>query len=172
MDYNQYSFDGLLPGDYYLVFSTHTGPCGAPWDIGDDESDNDMNWDLGRTAIFTLTAGQVDHSWDCGFTHCTAVGDIDLPGSYALHSNVPNPFTPQTTIAFDMPRQGAVSLSVFDVSGRLVHTLIAGDSITAGHHQTTWNGTDKSGRTVATGVYFYRLETPTYSETRRMTLLK
>jgi len=95
-----------------------------------------------------------------------------IPNAYALHSCVPNPFNPKTTIRYDMPEPGRVSLRVFDISGRLVKTIINGDIVAASRHEADWNGQDESGRTVAAGVYFYRLETAGFTKTKSMTLLK
>ena len=115
--------------------------------------------DLGRTAIFTLTAGQVDHSWDCGwYFDGSGVEDGEIPNSYALHSSIPNPFNPQTTISFDLPKQEAVRLAVYDVSGRLVDVLLDGDIAAQGRNEVVWRGRDMAGRVVSAGVYFYRLE--------------
>ena len=89
-----------------------------------------------------------------------------------LLNNHPNPFNPQTTIAFDMPAQGVVSLSVFDVSGRLVDVLLDNTSASEGRNEVVWRGRDKGGRVVPAGVYFYRLTAGSYSETKRMVLVK
>jgi hypothetical protein len=168
-----YSFGGLLPGDYYLTFQGLSDDSISPYDVGDDQYDSDMNWELGRTAIFTLTAGQIDHSWDCGFYFDGgAVEDGEIPNSYALHSSIPNPFNPLTTIRFDLPQAGRARLTVFDISGRKVRTLLAGESFSPGRHEAVWRGKDDSGRSVAAGVYFYRLESGSFSQTKRMTLVK
>ncbi len=74
----------------------------------------------------------------------------------ALHRNVPNPFNPRTTLAFDLPHAGAVRLEIFNVAGRRVRTLVD-EKLSAGRYTRTWNGTDDSGRAVASGVFFYRL---------------
>jgi flagellar hook assembly protein FlgD len=63
-------------------------------------------------------------------------------------------------------------LRIFDVSGRLVRTLVDETGMTAGDHEVSWTGVDDTGREVAAGVYFYRLQTPDHSLTRRMTLVK
>ena len=84
----------------------------------------------------------------------------------------PNPFNPQTTLAFEIPGQRDVTISVFDLSGCLVRSLIVGETYTPGRHEMVWNGRDEKGRQVASGTYFYRLETGSYSETKSMTLLK
>jgi hypothetical protein len=92
--------------------------------------------------------------------------------TYYLGENSPNPFNPQTTISFDLPKQRAVSLRVFDISGRLVRALIEGKVFGVGRSEATWNGRDDTGRRVASGTYFYRLEAGEYSVTKRMALIK
>ncbi len=79
-----------------------------------------------------------------------------LPGSYALGQNYPNPFNPSTTITFDLPVNGNATLTVFNTLGQEVRTLVTGP-LAAGRSRVVWNATDQSGRTVASGVYFYRL---------------
>ncbi|MEN8005727.1 MAG: endonuclease [Candidatus Krumholzibacteriota bacterium] len=88
-----------------------------------------------------------------------------------LHQNVPNPFNPSTTIKYELESAGQVDLQVFDLAGRLVRTLYSG-SEAAGQHEKVWMGRDQAGRTVATGVYFYRLHAGDEVETRRMLLAK
>ena len=92
--------------------------------------------------------------------------------SWRLHPNTPNPFNPQTRIAFELPEQTRVQLQVFDARGRLIRELANG-SLPAGMHQTTWDGKLGNGSTAASGVYFYRLQAagqPTLQ--RSMVLLK
>jgi hypothetical protein len=93
-----------------------------------------------------------------------------------LRQNSPNPFRPQTTIGFDVPSVGNVSLRIFDTAGRLVRTLVD-EPRPAGSYGELWDGRSESGRPVAAGVYFYRLRAvgPNgrgIEESRRMTLLK
>ncbi len=94
-----------------------------------------------------------------------------LPTAYALHDNYPNPFNPMTTIKFDLPHSGHVKLSVYDVAGRLVKTLV--DEVKpAAAHSEVWMGTDRTGRRVASGTYYYVLQTEGYSSTHKMMLVK
>ena len=94
-----------------------------------------------------------------------------LPTAYALHDNYPNPFNPMTTIKFDLPRSGHVKLSVYDIAGRLVKTLV--DEVKpAAAHTEVWNGTDRTGRRVASGTYYYVLQTEGYNSTHKMMLVK
>ncbi|MDH4156077.1 MAG: T9SS type A sorting domain-containing protein [candidate division Zixibacteria bacterium] len=94
-----------------------------------------------------------------------------LPHAFALRQNCPNPFNPSTRITFDIPHKTSLTLTVFNVLGRRVLTLADG-VFEAGSHAATWNGTDAGGSAVASGVYFYRLETPTQSGTKKMLFLK
>ncbi len=78
------------------------------------------------------------------------------PESSALSQNVPNPFNPSTTIRFALPQAGPVSLTIYDVNGRRVRTLVDGRA-EAGPHSLVWDGRDALAREVASGVYLYRL---------------
>jgi hypothetical protein len=88
-----------------------------------------------------------------------------------LNPNYPNPFNPETTISFDMPKTGSARLDIFNVKGQLVKNLFNG-SAPYGKTTTVWNGTDKNGKAVTSCVYFYRLNTEGHSETRKMMLMK
>jgi hypothetical protein len=98
---------------------------------------------------------------------------LDLqPMDYALHPCYPNPFNPATTISYDLKDRVTVNLAIYDVTGRLVKTLVAAEATDAGRHRVVWNGRDEAGRVVATGVYVCELDAGGYSETRRMVLAK
>ncbi len=88
-----------------------------------------------------------------------------------LRSNYPNPFNPTTTIAYDLAKSGNVNLKIYNVKGQLVKNLYNGPQ-SAGRHHLTWSGRDESNRPVASGVYFYRLETQGYTSTRKMLMMK
>jgi len=101
----------------------------------------------------------------------TAVPE-SLPGVLYLSQNYPNPFNPRTTIAFDLPEQTVVDLRVYDVSGKLADVLLVNEIRGAGRNEVVWEGRDQTGLPLPAGVYFYRLETGGFSETKRMTLVK
>ncbi len=94
-----------------------------------------------------------------------------LPNEYNLEQNYPNPFNPVTTIPFDLPEASMVKLTVYDISGRLIRTLIEG-YYAPGHYQITWNGKDDNGISVASGVYLYRLQAGNHQYIRKMMLMK
>lgn len=83
----------------------------------------------------------------------------------------PNPFNPSTSISYRLAQSGPVTLRVFDISGRLVDTLFEG-TLEAGAHHAQWNGQSASGRDVASGVYFVRLEAPGFRQVRELTLVR
>ncbi len=89
----------------------------------------------------------------------------------SLSQNYPNPFNPQTTIRFTLKDNAPVSLKIYNVSGQLVKTLVSGTR-TAGEHTVRWDGRNDAGQAVSSGVYFYKLVTKNFSQTRKMVLLK
>jgi hypothetical protein len=101
-----------------------------------------------------------------------AEGLSGLPKDFALYQNFPNPFNPETAIRFDLPRNSAVTLKIFDVNGREVIHLLDEEEMAAGRHQRWWHGRDAAGRIVASGLYFYRLTAPGFSRTGKMTFMK
>jgi hypothetical protein len=100
-----------------------------------------------------------------------ALPGIQTPG-LILYPCYPNPFNPVTTISYDLRDPSAVNLTIYDVTGKLVQTLVAAEPTPAGHHEVVWKGRDQAGRVVAAGVYFYRLDAGGYSETRKMILVR
>jgi len=94
-----------------------------------------------------------------------------LPSQFALHQNYPNPFNPTTTIGFDLPAPERVRLAVCNILGQTV-TVLADTYLPAGSHLMTWDGSGPSGRKVASGIYFYRLETASETLVRKMILMK
>ncbi len=89
----------------------------------------------------------------------------------ALRQNSPNPFNPSTSISFYLPQPGQVRLEIFDINGRVID-ILASQHYASGEHSIEWNGTDRSGASVSSGVYFYRLTTGKESLSRKMVLLR
>ncbi len=104
-------------------------------------------------------------------------GVVDLVSSHApdgrtvLHQNIPNPFNPRTTIAFELAARGPARLMVYDATGRRVTELIDGD-LDAGRCAVVWDGTDARGRAVGSGVYFYVLEADGKRHECKMVLMR
>ena len=95
-----------------------------------------------------------------------------VPREFALYQNYPNPFNPATTIAFSLPVAETVRLSVYSLLGQDVATLVAGESLEAGLHQISWDGSRSDGQPASSGVYLYRIKAGGWVETRRMVLLR
>jgi hypothetical protein len=89
-----------------------------------------------------------------------------------LHANYPNPFNPTTTISFSLPDKGIAQLSVYNLKGQLVNILLNQTELNAGEHSLVWNGCDAKGRTLSSGVYFYRLSFAGKTIARKMVLAK
>jgi putative hemolysin len=92
--------------------------------------------------------------------------------SLALSPNAPNPFGPTTLIRYELPAAMPVNLTIHSASGRVVRTLVAGESRAGGPHAVRWDGRDDGGRKVAAGAYFYRLDAGGETLTAKMILLK
>jgi hypothetical protein len=90
----------------------------------------------------------------------------------ALQQNYPNPFNPQTTIAFSLKERGRVRIDVYNVAGQLVKAVLDESRAAGSYTDVRWDGRDAAGSAVASGVYFYKLVTDGFSQTRKMVLLK
>ena len=94
-----------------------------------------------------------------------------IPETFGLGQNYPNPFNPATVINYSMERKGKIDISIFNVLGQHVKTLVNGE-VDAGTHQVVWDGTDRNGAPVASGVYFYKMITDKFVDTRKMALMR
>ena len=88
-----------------------------------------------------------------------------------LKGNYPNPFNPETRISFALSSASRTVIQIFNIKGEKVRTLM-NEQLDAGHHSVIWNGTDDSGRNVASGIYFYKFKTDKFNKTKKMLLLK
>jgi hypothetical protein len=101
----------------------------------------------------------------------TDVNNNVIPVVTELIGNYPNPFNPETVIKYGLKTDTKVLLEIYNLRGQKVRTLV-NDSQSAGYHQATWNGKDKTGKQTASGVYFYKMKTDDFEKTRKMILLK
>jgi FlgD Ig-like domain/Carboxypeptidase regulatory-like domain len=148
----------LRPGNYE-VFVDGSSQFGESEVIESLEfnSDSDMNVRLGT--------GLLDSDGD------PEASLPELPKAFQLGCNYPNPFNPSTTINYDVVQPTQVTLAVYNIRGRLIKTLVE-RLVDAGTHTVQWNGKDSSGRAVASGVYFYRMQADGFNRVRKMVLLK
>jgi hypothetical protein len=126
---------GLLPGTTYF------------WKVLAKNISGDSLWSSNTNGFFVLQDA-TDGVEDGAFTE---------PEEFTLHQNYPNPFNPETSIRFDLPENGFVSISVCDVHGRWVETLL-NESRTTGNYSVTWDGRDQTGNSVPSGVYICRMD--------------
>ncbi|TFB10213.1 T9SS type A sorting domain-containing protein [Candidatus Marinimicrobia bacterium MT.SAG.2] len=94
-----------------------------------------------------------------------------LPTEYSLSDNWPNPFNPKTTISYGLPQQSDVTLVIYNLMGQEIMRWDE-QNVLPGYHQKTWNGTNKFGVSVGSGVYLYRLVAGNFVETRKMVFIK
>jgi len=119
-----------------------------------------------QSNAYTLMSGRT--STEEVTTDHTAESD---PKSFALSQNFPNPFNPESEISYDLPNDSWVKLSIYNISGQKVKTLVDGFEA-AGHKTVIWDGKNEKGEQVASGVYFYRLEAGDFTATKKMVLLR
>ena len=90
---------------------------------------------------------------------------------FVLHQNEPNPFNPITSLRYELPEDGLVNITIYDMMGRIVKTLV-NSSQTAGYKSIQWNATDYRNKQVSAGLYFYTIQVGSFNQTRKMVLLK
>jgi|TARA_B110000881_G_scaffold147865_1_gene130953 hypothetical protein len=95
-----------------------------------------------------------------------------LPGKFALYPAYPNPFNPNTSITYELPKDGIVNLTIYDVTGRKVRTLVPSKIQRAGFHRVTWNATNDHGQSISAGMYIYKIQSEKYIQTKKMVLIK
>ena len=119
-----------------------------------------------RVRAVTGTLGKFKLVYDETFS-----GNNVVPVEFALNQNYPNPFNPSTTISFDLASDGPASLTIYNVLGQRVRTLVEGGKL-AGTYHVTWDTRNDAGIPVGSGIYFYRLEVPGFTKTRKMLFIK
>ena len=134
-------------GDWIITVSDHN--AGSPGLL--------RNW--GMIASLSLLTGIAD------------VTENDLPRRYRLEANYPNPFNPATVISYQLSVVSDVKLTIYNLLGEKVATLVDARQ-NAGRHQVRWDGRDRSGRPVSSGVYIYRLKAGEFQQSRKMILLR
>jgi hypothetical protein len=129
---------------------------------------NAYNGILARNEFYLSTM----RSWLCvGDGTNPDYTDTEIPAATESAGVYPNPFNPSTRVAFSLNKKEHVSMSVYDVSGRLVRVLV--DEVReAGSYEVSWDGTNGRGRQMVSGIYFCRVEAGDYEQTLKMVLLK
>ncbi len=94
-----------------------------------------------------------------------------IPKNFRLFQNTPNPFNPETTIKYQLPKSSEVSLKIYNLNGKLVKTLV-NTKQASGHYSVLWDGKDEYGNFVSSGVYLYSIRTKEFSQIRKMILVR
>jgi pectate lyase len=147
-------FENASIGDFRLKLGS---PCAGSSHDGSDRGCSITVWKPG--------------TWD--HTPPTAVREntLGIPVQFALNQNFPNPFNPSTTISYDLPRDTHVNLTVYDIEGRVVSTLVKCIQ-SAGTYKENWEAVDYNGRQLPSGIYFCRFQTDSYTETMKMMFMR
>jgi hypothetical protein len=158
-----YNIADIEPSPLGLLVSdrTPTGPGIRRWDMTSDTQITTSPINVGLPPFDIVIADGTP----------TGIGDMPAPAVASLGQNYPNPFNPSTSIPFSLDSAGWASLRIFDVSGRLVATLVD-ENRDAGEHVAHWNGRTATGDPAPTGVYFARLVSNKGTETRKRILIK
>ncbi len=127
-----------------------------------------IEWQSGNTSVFTNVAVNKFYRAIEGQSSLVGVSNntTSQPNEYKLNQNYPNPFNPATKISFTLPKKDFASIKVFDLVGKEVSSLL-NEERPAGYYEVSFDGSK-----LASGVYFYKLETSNYTETKNMVLLK
>jgi len=151
------------------------------WEFGDDQTSTEQNpthvYTAAKTYAVKLTV--TDNSNESTVTtqnvEITTVVSIaegtNLPDNYELSQNYPNPFNPVTSIRYALPEQSMVKLTIYDMLGKEVVTLV-NRTEQAGYKSVDWNGLNQHGQLVSTGIYFYRIQAGNFSQIRKMIFIK
>ena len=100
-----------------------------------------------------------------------AIDGADIPEVFALHQNYPNPFNPTTTLKYDLPEDAMVNITIYDMMGRVVKTMVNSQQ-NAGFKSVRWNATNDKGAPVSAGLYLYTIQAGEFRQTKKMVLLK
>ncbi len=138
---------------------------------GEELQDPEGNWkqgdpDPGDPNLVTHPGDPDDHP-----PVVSVKDEKNFQNEFVLFNNYPNPFNPSTKISFNIPVNSHVTLKIYNVKGELVKTL-ADNDYTPGTYEALWNGRNDNGVQVSAGIYLYRLNANSFTETKRMVLLK
>ncbi len=140
-----------------------TGLFLPPWDL----LYNHRVWDGDGNGIAIIDMG----CYEFGAESYVNATENQIPNTQYQLSNYPNPFNPETKIVFDLPESGQVKLEIYNIKGQKIKTLLD-CYMSPGRSEMQWNSKDDNGKRVSSGIYFYRLQTPTKIITKKMMLLK
>ena len=158
--------------DFWIVISLPDGgPYDGVWAISDDGIDHPgrsakwgpspytsgLNGDLCIRAVVSYTGIEEE--------------ELSIPNRVALYQNSPNPVLNESTISYTIPEEMNIELKVYDITGKLVKTLIHAEQ-EPGYYSVVWDMRDNAGKQLSSGIYFYRLETPKFTATKKLIIVQ
>ena len=167
-------FNELSPGEIRLaaagnspdgeagVFATMVFQVSDAFTEETSISITDLIWNEGE---------MIDVAAQMTITYGLGIDEAAVPDVYALHQNYPNPFNPITRINYDMPEDALVNITIYDMLGQQVKTLIKSEQ-SVGYRTNRWNATNHLGQPVSAGLYLYVIQAGDFRQTRKMVLLK
>ncbi len=147
-------------GAYTMIVPTGTYSVTASANLYQSQTVQNVvvNQDLTTTVNFNLTPGS------------DGTEDVVVAAT-ALKGNYPNPFNPSTTISYSIKDAGPVRIDIYNLKGQIVRTLVNAQQA-SGNYNIVWNGKDDQGRSVGSGVYYYRMQTTSFTNTKKMLLVE
>jgi PKD repeat protein len=124
-----------------------------------------------RISAFDTHGNESEYSDQVSASVLSIDDEIGIPDEYALKQNYPNPFNPVTTLHYDLPEDGLVNITIYDIMGRVVKTMV-NNTQEAGYKSVIWNATNDYGNPVSGGVYLYQIHAGDFRQSRKMVLLK
>ncbi len=175
-------FDAQISGNQVAFTNNTQGATLHYWTFGDESASNEINpiHTYQNDGLYTVTLrASSDQSMmgvktmEVRIGTTTSLSEVtdEIPIKFNLELNCPNPFNPLTTIAFSVKEAGVVQLSIYNLHGQEVRTLINGNR-NAGFHSMNWDGKDERDQIVPSGVYLYKLRVNGFAQTRKMIFMK
>jgi len=163
---------GYMTGVHALGY-TDVNPNDSGWDYNADSSNGRLVFELDASpACIPIYQSRAVSGTFVKYSLLEVDSDLsNVPMKFEVHNNYPNPFNPVTTIRFDLPEANRTKVTVWNILGQHVNTLYIGD-LQAGSHKLHFNGLDRSGQALSSGVYFYKVESGQFHATKKMMLLK
>lgn len=145
-------------------------------DITNPILQDEFRWNLQTSSIKFDDENLILNNWVNGITELDwnqflTVNELPIINKDIFLNNYPNPFNPTTTISYSLPSDSMIELSVYNIKGQIVKTLVKEEQL-AGAYTTVWNGKDNNGKSVSSGIYFYKLSTKDDTILKKMLLLK
>ena len=164
----EYSIEGFMENEFKIdyqsvfdaIFAAETMDAGIEWNVSVTDGEEEV---ISENGPLTLGVNASDA--------VLSIYDALLPDEFALHQNYPNPFNPVTTLRYDLPENGLVNITIYDMLGRQVKTLVY-QTQEAGYRSIVWNATNDYGKPVSAGIYLYQIQAGKYISTKKMVLLK